>query len=64
MGFDRHESGAKLCIEGGAGIIANKSAEGCIRSSRAGTFESIAEKTSPTDPLTRFCEPFVDSTGA
>ena len=61
MGLDRHESGAKFCIKWGVGVVANESAEGCIRSSRAATVESIAEKASPANPLTRLCEPFVDS---
>lgn len=64
MGFDCHEGSTKFCIEWGAGIVANKSTEGCIRSSRAATVEPIAEKASPADPLTCLCEPFVDSTAA
>ena len=64
MGFYRHEGSVKFYIKWGAGVVANKSAEGRIRSSRAATVKSIAEKASPANPLTRFCEPFVDSMAA
>ena len=41
MSFDRHESGIKFRIEWGVGVVANESTEGCIRSSRAATAETI-----------------------
>jgi len=64
VGFDRHESGEKFCIKRGTGVVANESTEGCIRSSRATTVESIAEKAGPPNPLTRLCEPFINSAAA
>jgi len=60
VGFHPHESSTKLWIKWGAGVVANEGAEGCVRSSRAGTAKSIAENASPTDSLTRSCEPLVD----
>lgn len=64
MGFHRHKSSVKFRIEWRASVVANESAEGCIRSSRATTIESIPEKASPTDSLTRSSEPFVDGATA
>ena len=60
MSLDRHESSVKFYIDWGVGIVANERAESCIRSSRAASIESIAEKASPANSLTRPCEPFVD----
>ena len=60
MGFDRHESSVKFRIDRGVGIVANESAESCTCSSGATAIESIAEKASPANSLTRPCEPFVD----
>jgi len=64
VGFHCHESSTKLWIKWGVRIVANEGAEGGVRSNRAGTVESIAENTSPTDSLTRFCEPLVDGAAA
>jgi len=64
VGFDCHKSSVKFCIKRGAGVVANERAEGCIRSGRAGTVEAITEKASPTNPLARPCEPFVDGAAA
>ena len=59
VGSNRYKSSVKLCVERGAGVIANECAEGCIRRSRAGTVESVADKTGPADSLARSCEPLV-----
>ena len=64
VGFHCHESSTKLWIKWGAGVVADEGPEGRVRSSRAGTAESIADNASPTDSLTRFCEPLVDGAAA
>ena len=64
MGFYSHKSGIKFHIKRRAGVVANESAEGCIRSNGATSTKPVAEKASPADSLTRSCEPFVDGTPA
>ena len=64
VGSHCHESSTKLRIKWGAGVVANEGAESRVRSSTAGTAESIAEKAGPTDSLTRSCEPLVDGAAA
>ena len=64
MGSHRQESSVELLIKWGARVVANESAEGRVRSSRARTAESIAEKTSPANPLTCSLEPLADGASA
>ena len=64
MGFHRHESSVELLIKWGVGIVANESTEGRVHSSRTGTAESIAEKTSPANSLTCSLEPLADGAAA
>ena len=64
MSFHRREGSVKFWVEWGAGVVANESAEGRVRSSRAGTIESIAEKASPANSLTCSLEPLADGAAA
>ena len=64
VGFDRHKGSVEFHIKRGAGVVANERAEGRIRSGRAATAKTIAEKASPANPLTCPCEPLVDSATA
>ena len=60
MSFNRHKGRVKLDVKWGAGVITNESAECSICGSGAATVESITEKASPANSLTRSCEPLVD----
>ena len=64
VGFHCYESSTKLWIKWGVGVVANKGAEGSVRSNAARAAESIAEKASPTNSLTRSREPFVGGAAA
>jgi len=61
MGFDRDESSVKFCIKWGVGVVANESAESCVRSSRATAIEPIPEQAGPPDSLPCPREPLIDS---
>jgi len=64
VGSHCYESSVKLWVKWGAGVVANESTEGCIRSGGAATAESIAQEGSPADSLTCSCEPLVDGAPA
>lgn len=60
MGFNRHKGRRKFDVKWGIGVITNESAECSIDGSGTATVESITEKASPANSLTRSREPLID----